>query len=263
MVGRPGTRRAEVVCFWQRLGQGASVRQAAESMGYRGSWGRKLVLQAGGVRPRLVGSGCYLTFDRAGGDRAGAGRPGLGGVQIARRLGCSPVHGQPGARRANCRGGPAAATGPLAQAKADDRARRPKTAKLAAQPRLRELRGQDKLGAAVEPGADRARMRLDFPDDEGMRISHETIYQSLYVQGRGALRRELTACLRTGPGAAPAPRAAATARRDADPEQGDDQRTSRRGRRPGRARPLGRRPDHRQERQAPRSAPWSSAPPAT
>ena len=42
------------------------------------------------------------------------------------------------------------------------------------------------------------RLKIDFPDDESMRISPETIYQSLYVQGRGALRRELTACLRTG-----------------------------------------------------------------
>ena len=42
------------------------------------------------------------------------------------------------------------------------------------------------------------RLRVDFPDDESMRISHEAIYQALYVQGRGALRRELTACLRTG-----------------------------------------------------------------
>jgi IS30 family transposase len=42
------------------------------------------------------------------------------------------------------------------------------------------------------------RLRLDFPNDEMMRISHEAIYQSLYIQGRGALRRELTACLRTG-----------------------------------------------------------------
>src|SRR6202043_4046873 len=41
------------------------------------------------------------------------------------------------------------------------------------------------------------RLPLDFPDDDSMRISHEAIYQSLYVQGRGALRRELTACLRT------------------------------------------------------------------
>src|SRR6185369_17002746 len=42
------------------------------------------------------------------------------------------------------------------------------------------------------------RLRLDFPDDDTMRISHEAIYQAVYVQGRGALKRELTACLRTG-----------------------------------------------------------------
>jgi len=42
------------------------------------------------------------------------------------------------------------------------------------------------------------RLPLDFPDDESMRISHEAIYQALYVQGRGALQRELVACLRTG-----------------------------------------------------------------
>ena len=42
------------------------------------------------------------------------------------------------------------------------------------------------------------RLRLDFPDDSTMRISHEAIYQALYVQSRGALKRESTACLRTG-----------------------------------------------------------------
>ena len=42
------------------------------------------------------------------------------------------------------------------------------------------------------------RLRIEYPDDESMRVSHEAIYQALYIQGRGALRRELTACLRTG-----------------------------------------------------------------
>ena len=61
--------------------------------------------------------------------------------------------------------------------------------------------GHVSIGAGLWRGARsrlRERLRLDFPGDETMRISHEAIYQALYIQGRGALRRELTACLRTG-----------------------------------------------------------------
>ena len=54
------------------------------------------------------------------------------------------------------------------------------------------------MGEVPEPEQISNRLQLDFPDDESMRVSHEAIYQSLYVQGRGALRQELTACLRTG-----------------------------------------------------------------
>ena len=58
---------------------------------------------------------------------------------------------------------------------------------------------QDRRWAAAwSPQQIAHRLRLDFPEDETMRISHEAIYQALYIQGRGALRRELTACLRTG-----------------------------------------------------------------
>ena len=58
---------------------------------------------------------------------------------------------------------------------------------------------QDRRWAqAWSPQQISARLRVDFPDDLTMRISHEAIYQSLFVQGRGALARELTACLRTG-----------------------------------------------------------------
>ena len=53
-------------------------------------------------------------------------------------------------------------------------------------------------GRAWSPEQIVRRLPLDFPDDPTMRISHETIYQALYIQGRGALRQELTACLRTG-----------------------------------------------------------------
>ena len=117
----------------------------------------------------------------------------------------------------------------VAQWHAERAARRPKPAKLASNAALRTY-VQERLagmvaapGGAVVPGPsvpwkgrrhgprqDRRwarawspmqiarRLRLDFPGDATMRISHEAIYQSLYVQGRGALRRELTACLRTG-----------------------------------------------------------------
>jgi IS30 family transposase len=76
-------------------------------------------------------------------------------------------------------------------------ARRPKVAKLAAVPRLRR-EVERRLAQRWSPQQISARLEVDFPDDAVMRVSHETIYQSLFVQSRGALRRELTRCLRSG-----------------------------------------------------------------
>lgn len=85
----------------------------------------------------------------------------------------------------------------VAQARADAAKARPKTAKLAGNPRLREeVEARLKLNHSPEQIS--ARLVIDFPDDPEMRVSPETIYQSLYVQGRGALKRELTKHLRTG-----------------------------------------------------------------
>jgi IS30 family transposase len=84
-----------------------------------------------------------------------------------------------------------------AQGRAEQRARRPKPGKVAVNGRLR-ARVQDDLWRRWSPQQIALRLRCDFPDSPEMWVSHETIYQSLYVQGRGGLRRELTACLRTG-----------------------------------------------------------------
>lgn len=84
-----------------------------------------------------------------------------------------------------------------ADAKAHRRARRPKMSKLTACPRLR-TEVERGLKRRWSPQQIVARLVRDFPDDPEMRVSHETIYQSLFVQGRGALRQELTRCLRSG-----------------------------------------------------------------
>lgn len=78
-----------------------------------------------------------------------------------------------------------------------ERGRRPKPAKLALDARLCRVveRG---LRAEWSPQQIAARLNRDYPDDLAMRVSHETIYKTLFIQARGALRKELTACLRTG-----------------------------------------------------------------
>jgi transposase, IS30 family len=85
----------------------------------------------------------------------------------------------------------------LAQRRADHKAARPKTSRLAADDRLRD-EVQTRLDDGHSPEQIAARLRVDFPDDPEMRVSHETIYRELYVQGRGALRRDLHKRLRTG-----------------------------------------------------------------
>ncbi len=83
-----------------------------------------------------------------------------------------------------------------AQRRADRLARRPKPTRLVSNPGLLAA-VEEGLVAGWSPQQIAVRLRREYPDDVGMRVSHETIYQSLYVQSRGELRRELTAQLRT------------------------------------------------------------------
>ena len=171
---------------------------------------------------------------------------GYGVREIARHMDRSPSTISRELRRnAATRGGKLVYRAVIAQWHRDRRAARPKAAKLASNPRLRAY-VQDRLAGVIRTpdgrtvpgppptrwnGRNRARRQdrrwaiswspeqianrlpADFPEDESMRISHEAIYQALFIQGRGALQRELVACLRTGR-ALRVPRARARQRRD-------------------------------------------------
>ena len=155
---------------------------------------------------------------------------GHGVCTIARKLGRAPSTISRELRRnAATHSGALEYRATTAQWHADRSARRPKPAKLVENKALHQY-VQDRLAGAVttpagvkltgpkviwkgrrsgrrqhrqwamawSPEQIARRLPLDFPDDDAMRVSHEAIYQALYVQSRGALRRELTACLRTG-----------------------------------------------------------------
>ena len=230
--GRPPVaRREHRQRFWVAIARGMPSEDAGIEAGVSPAVGTRWFRDSGGIRPVSLAplSGRYLSFAERE-EIAILRVRGCGVREIARRAGRSPSTISRELRRnAATRGGRLEYRAMAAQWHADRRARRPKIAKLAANQALREY-VQDRLagtitrpdGAAV-PGpdvrwigrrhgrrADRRwarswspeqianRLRIDFPDDESMRVSHEAIYQALYVQGRGALRRELTACLRTG-----------------------------------------------------------------
>lgn len=183
------------VVFWEGLREGLSVERAARSAGVSLPTGRRWFVEAGGVITDAPGpaSGRYLSLAERE-EVAIWHAQGISKAEIARRLGRHPsTIGRELGRNSTASGYRASS----AQRVAEQRAKRPKTAKLAGTPRLRE-RVQAGLERKWSPKQISATLAREFPDRPEMQVSHETIYQSLYVQGRGALRRELAACLRTG-----------------------------------------------------------------
>ena len=221
--------------FWSAIASGRSSEDAAVEAGVSPSVGVRWFRRAGGMPPTHLSrsskppSERYLSFVERE-EIAILRAQGHGVRAIARQLDRPPCTISRELRRnvARRHGAPEyRAT--TAQWHADRSARRPKLAKLAINPALRDY-VQDRLAGMIakpdgaplvgpkvvwkgrravhrqvrrwatawSPEQISRRLRLDFPEDETMRISHEAVYQALYVQGRGALRRELTACLRTG-----------------------------------------------------------------
>ncbi|HEX4903971.1 MAG TPA: IS30 family transposase [Acidimicrobiales bacterium] len=160
------------------------------------SFVQRIVRRAGGVARRLDWDPSPARLSAAEREEIRSGLDeGVSMREIARRLGRAP---STISREVNANGGRRDYRGWRAHRRANLLARRPKVAKLAGCPRLRaqvEVWLEDELWSPTQISA---QLRIDFPDDPIMRVSPETIYQSLYVQGRGALRKELAACLRTG-----------------------------------------------------------------
>jgi IS30 family transposase len=224
-------RREHRQLFWRLIAKGLSSEDAGLRAGVSAPVGVRWFREGGGMPPisQAPPSGRYLSFAERE-EIAIARARGEGVREIARRIGRSASTVSRELRRnAATRGGKLEYRASTAQWHADRAAKRPKVAKLAANDKLHQY-VQDRLAGNVtdDSGAPVAgpqtrwigrrhgrrqdrrwatawspeqianRLRLDFPDDESMRISHEAIYQALYIQGRGALARELTACLRTG-----------------------------------------------------------------
>ena len=234
--GRPGVAgREDRRRFWAAIAAGLSSEDAAVGAEVSPAVGTRWFREAGGMPPATLApsskplSGrCLLFAER---EEIALWRVrGRGVREIARQLGrAASTVSRELRRNAATRGGGLEYRATAAQWHAERAARRPKPAKLAVNAALRTY-VQDRLAGAIAiPGGSAARgpavswrgrrhgrrqnrrwarawspeqiaqrLRRDFPGDETMRISHEAIYQALYVQGRGALRRELTACLRTG-----------------------------------------------------------------
>jgi IS30 family transposase len=230
VAGRDERRR-----FWAAIAAGQASEAAAVEAGVPQAVGTRWFRKAGGMPPSMFRksakplSGRYLSFAEREEIALLRARD-YSMREIGRRLGrpASTISREL-RRNAATRGGDLAYRATVAHWHAERAARRPKPAKLVLNAALRTYVEERLAGGVIAPSGASVpgpavswkgrrhgprkerrwasawspeqiarRLPVDFPDDETMRISHEAIYQALFVQGRGALRRELTACLRSG-----------------------------------------------------------------
>jgi IS30 family transposase len=182
---------------WDVYARSSSQAVAAAAVGVERSTLSKWVAADGGVRPRQgrrAANGKRLSYEDRCAIEAGlavresqtsiAARIGFDKATVSREV----DRGRLADRSYSAMRG---------QAVAVTNGRRPKTPKLVANPRLR-TRVEEDLGKRYSPEEISGRLRRDFPDDPEMRVHHNTIYEALYIQARGALRADLAKCLRSG-----------------------------------------------------------------
>lgn len=234
--GRPPVWQRENLCrFWRGVATGLSSEEAAIEAGVSGPVGIRWFRSSGGMPPTHLSPAAALPKNRnlTFQDREEIALEcarGTGVRAIARKLGRAPSTVSREIRRNSAtRGGDFDYRAITAHWHADRAARRPRAGKLATNPALRDYvedrlagliatpdgiafdgpvvvwkgrravhRQSRRWSTAWSPEQIARRLKLDFPEDPTMRISHEAIYQALYIQGRGALKRELSACLRSG-----------------------------------------------------------------
>lgn len=180
--------------IWDMRERGVGLRAIARHLGRRDSSIRGFLARSGGSRPSAR-ERCELRLSLAEREEFSRGlAAGMSFRQIALVLGrCASTV----CREVNANGGRRGYRAIDADRAAAVRALRPKRAKLAACRRLRKV-VERKLESLWSPEQISAWLAETYPNDPEMRVSHETIYQSLFVQSRGALRRELHTCLRSG-----------------------------------------------------------------
>jgi transposase, IS30 family len=219
-MGRHGPLNSVQRRYWELVAAGTPPRVAGSAVGVSEAAGALWFRQRGGVnpqlrepkgqtKPRLVPlERDEITIGTARGEseRSMARRLGRAPSTIMREIDkngrCAGAMGRYRARHrfGADRGGWDAKSGyrgSVAQARSEERVSRPKRGKLDRNPELREA-VKDLLKKKYSPEQIAGLLPKIYPDRPEMRVSHETVYKWIYVQGRGELRRELRQCLRTG-----------------------------------------------------------------
>ena len=180
--------------LWVQMRAGQAAKPAARALGLSPSTVRSYLLRCGGIRPdpRRRSPGRLSFAEREEISRGLAA--GLSLRSIAAGLSRAP---STVSREVTGHGGRGRYRAGVADQGAWSQARRPKTCKLATNPALAEVVAE-KLRRRWSPQQIAGWLKTTYPDNQQMQVSHESIYRTLFIQSRGALRKELTTHLRTG-----------------------------------------------------------------